>query len=131
MLKAAEICPAKMLPVVMRISYSDFSSFWFSCTSVFVHLVISRLLMINHNTDSIGSCIVFATVSNFTILFLVQAPTKDHAVGVKRLLDTWREKLQIQSRSFSKMNMRLVGLDGPLWSGLSTNYYFPRHVKEV
>jgi hypothetical protein len=43
--------------------------------------------MINRDTDSIGSRIIFATVTNFMMLLLVQAPTKDHAVRVKRLVD--------------------------------------------
>ncbi|KAJ5660874.1 uncharacterized protein N7484_000246 [Penicillium longicatenatum] len=107
-LKAAESCAAKMLRVVMRIGCGDSSVFWLS-----------------------WSRIIFATVTNFMMLLLVQAPTKDHAVRVKRLLDLWRETLRNQSKSFPLMNLGLVRLDGLFWAGLSTNFYLPRHVKEA
>ncbi|KAJ5560724.1 hypothetical protein N7513_003123 [Penicillium frequentans] len=55
-LKEAESCAAKMLRLAMRIDHGGFSGFWFS-----------------------WSRIVFATVTNFMMLLLVQAPTKDYA----------------------------------------------------
>lgn len=81
------------------------------------------------NTNCIGSRIVFATVTNFMMLLLVQAPTKDYAVRAKSLVDLWRETLQNLSKSSPMMNLGLVRLNGPLWAGLSTNYNLPRHSK--
>ncbi|OJJ94882.1 hypothetical protein ASPACDRAFT_127782 [Aspergillus aculeatus ATCC 16872] len=107
-LQAAESCAAKMLRTVMRVSYGDMSGFQYS-----------------------WSRIGFATVSNFLILLLVQAPTKDHALRAKRLIDLWRDALRNQSKSSSVVGLGLVQLEAALWAGLSRNYYLPRHVKEI
>ncbi|RAH86870.1 fungal-specific transcription factor domain protein [Aspergillus japonicus CBS 114.51] len=107
-LQAAENCAAKMLRMVMRVGYGDTSGFWYS-----------------------WSRIGFATVSNFLILLLVQAPTQDHALRAKRLVDLWRNELRNQKQSSSMVCLGLVRLEATLWAGLSRNYYLPRHVKEI
>ncbi|PYI35442.1 fungal-specific transcription factor domain protein [Aspergillus indologenus CBS 114.80] len=107
-LQAAESCAAKMLRMVMRTGYGDRAGFWYS-----------------------WSRIGFATVSNFLILLLVQAPTQDHALRAKRLVDLWRDALRNQKQSSSMVCLGLVRLEATLWAGLSRNYYLPRHVKEI
>ncbi|OJJ66139.1 hypothetical protein ASPBRDRAFT_430191 [Aspergillus brasiliensis CBS 101740] len=107
-LRAADNCAAKVIRLVMRMTTSDLSSFWYR-----------------------WSRIGFATVSNFLLLLLVQAPTKDHAVHARSLVDLWRRTLRNQSTGCPAMNLGLVRLDGSLWNGLANNYYLPKHVKEV
>ncbi|PYH75553.1 hypothetical protein BO82DRAFT_323854, partial [Aspergillus uvarum CBS 121591] len=110
-LQAAESCAAKMLRMVMRIGYGDSSGFWYS----FIE----------------GSRIGFATVSNFLILFLVQAPTQDHALRAKSLVVLWRNALRNQNQTSSIVCLGLVRPEATLWAGLSRNYYLPSRVKEI
>ncbi|GAT18864.1 fungal specific transcription factor domain protein [Aspergillus luchuensis] len=107
-LRAADNCAAKVIRLVMRMTTSDLSSFWYRWSRV-----------------------GFATVSNFLLLLLVQAPTKDHALRAKSLVDLWRQTLRNQSTGCPAMNLGLVRLDGSLWPGLARNYYLPKQVKEV
>ncbi|GKZ86244.1 hypothetical protein AnigIFM56816_001296 [Aspergillus niger] len=107
-LRAADNCAAKVIRLVMRMTTSDLSSFWYRWSRV-----------------------GFATVSSFLLLLLVQAPTTDHALRAKSLVDLWRQTLRNQSTGCPAMNLGLVRLDGSLWPGLARNYYLPKHVKEV
>ncbi|PGH10712.1 hypothetical protein AJ79_05303 [Helicocarpus griseus UAMH5409] len=107
-LKAAENCAAKALGIVMRMTNYNLSEFWFY-----------------------WSRIGFAAISNFMMLLLVQAPTKDHAVRAKRLVYLWRQTLRTQSQGCELMNLALVRLDGLLSTGLGRNFHLPKHVKEA
>ncbi|KAF9887206.1 hypothetical protein FE257_010460 [Aspergillus nanangensis] len=108
MLKEAENCAARMLRVVMRMTSSGEAGFW-------------------HSWSRIG----FATVSNFILLLLVQAPTRDHALRAKHLLDMWRQCLRTKAQGCEFLRLALIRVDGPHWTGLARNYYLPKHVKEA
>jgi hypothetical protein len=104
-LKAAENCAATMLRSVLRMP-CNLSSFWFSWCRI-----------------------GFATVSSFMMLLVVQAPSKDHAVRARGLVDMWRQALV---RSQCPMtDLALVRLNGPHWMGLTRNFFLPEHVREA
>ncbi|XHF99555.1 hypothetical protein AWENTII_003054 [Aspergillus wentii] len=107
-LKAAENCAATMLRLVMRMACSDLAGFWYSWSRV-----------------------GFATVSSFMMLLIVQAPSKDHAIRARRMLHMWKQALRSQSQGTELMNLALVRLDGIDWTGLSRNFYLPKHVEEA
>ncbi|OJJ88404.1 Zn(II)2Cys6 transcription factor [Aspergillus glaucus CBS 516.65] len=106
--KAAENCAAIMLRLVMRMVCSDLAGFWYS-----------------------WSRIGFATVSSFMLILVVQAPSRDHAIRARRLVYMWRQALRSQSKGCNLMDLALVRLDGIHWTGLSRNFYLPRHVEEA
>ncbi|RJE25737.1 hypothetical protein PHISCL_01925 [Aspergillus sclerotialis] len=107
-LKAAENCALKILRMVMQMTNRDLAEFWFPWARI-----------------------GFATVSNYIMLLLVQAPTKDHAVRANRLLCLWRQALRSQSGGCALMLPALTRLDELYSTGLSRNYYLPKHVKEL
>ncbi|KAE8153474.1 fungal-specific transcription factor domain-containing protein [Aspergillus avenaceus] len=107
-LKAAENCAAKMLRLVTRMAYSDLAEFWYSWSRT-----------------------GFATVSNFMLLLLVQAPSKEHAIRANRLVHMWWQALQRQIEGSTLMNLALVRLNGVHWTGLGRNYYLSKHVKDA
>ncbi|KAJ5101684.1 hypothetical protein NUU61_003906 [Penicillium alfredii] len=107
-LKAAENCAATMLRLVVRMACSDLAGFWYSWCRI-----------------------GFATVSSFMMLLVVQAPSKDHAIRARRLVYMWRQALRNQSKGCELMNLALVRLDGPHWTGWSRNFFLPKHVKEA
>lgn len=43
----------------------------------------------------------------------------------------WRQALRSQSKGCDLMDLALVRLDGMHWTGLSRNFYLPRHVEEA
>ncbi|KAL3456268.1 hypothetical protein BJX64DRAFT_281500 [Aspergillus heterothallicus] len=104
-LNAAENCAASMLRLISQIQAREMSTFWYS-----------------------WSRIGFATVSNFMIQLLVQAPTKEHAVRAKKLVYMWQQALQSQSNGWDMMDLGLVRLNGPLSLGLANAFYLPAHV---
>lgn len=107
--KAAENCAAIMLRLVMRMVCSDLSGFWYSWIRI-----------------------GFATVSSFMLLLVVRvAPSRDHAIRARRLVYMWRQALRSQSKGCDLMDLALVRLDGIHWTGLSRNFYLPRHVEEA
>ncbi|KAJ5089635.1 hypothetical protein N7532_008319 [Penicillium argentinense] len=106
-LKTAEKCAATMLRSVMRMACGDLAGFWYSWSRV-----------------------GFATVSSFMMLLIVQAPSKEHAVRARRLVYMWRQALRGQSQGCEVLNLALVRLDGPRWTGLARNFFLPKHVKE-
>lgn len=65
------------------------------------------------------------------LLLIVQAPSKEHAIRANRLVHLWRQALRSQSKACDLMDLALVRLDGPHLTGLSRNFYLPRHVEEV
>ncbi|CAG8216873.1 unnamed protein product [Penicillium olsonii] len=103
-LKAAENCAATMLRSVLRMPAD--ASFWFS-----------------------WSRIGFATVSSFLMLLVVQAPSRDHAVRARGLVDLWRQALVRNSGPM--MDLALVRLNGPYWMGLDRNFFLAGHVREA
>ncbi|PYI03562.1 hypothetical protein BO78DRAFT_374862 [Aspergillus sclerotiicarbonarius CBS 121057] len=107
-LRTAESCADNMIRMVTEMGSGDLSGFWYS-----------------------WSRIGFATLSNFALLLVVQAPTKDHALRAKARLDLWRHTLRNHSTGCRMMDLGLIRLDGPLWAGLASNYYLPRHVKDA
>lgn len=104
-LKAAENCAATMLRSVLRMP-CDLSAFWFSWCRI-----------------------GFATVSSFMMLLVVQAPSKEHAVRARGLVDMWRQAL-VRNQS-QMMDLALVRLNGPHWMGLTRNFFLPNHVREA
>ncbi|KAL4978173.1 hypothetical protein BDW66DRAFT_149303 [Aspergillus desertorum] len=107
-LNAAETCAANMLRLISRIESTELGLFWYSWCRI-----------------------GFATVSNFMLLLLIQAPSKDHAVRAKRLVYGWQQALRSQSRGWNMMDLGLVRLHGPLGLGLGTAFWLPDHVREV
>ena len=78
-----------------------------------------------------GSRIGFATVSNFLMLLLVQAPTISHATRGKYLVESWLQVLRCQSQSFSLVKLGLARLDALHWAGLEDTFVLPPHVHEA
>ncbi|KAL4912692.1 hypothetical protein BDW62DRAFT_216120 [Aspergillus aurantiobrunneus] len=107
-LNAAENCAASMLRLVSRMEAREMGTFWYSWTRI-----------------------GFATVSNFMLLLLVQAPTKEHALRAKRLVYMWQQALRSQGRGWDVMDLGLIRLNGPLGMGLANTYYLPLHVREA
>ncbi|KAF7169974.1 hypothetical protein CNMCM5623_002498 [Aspergillus felis] len=107
-LNAAERCASIVISFTRRLTASDFTGFWYS-----------------------WSRIGFATVSNFTMLLLVQAPNADRAVKGKHLVDSWLRVLRCQSQSFPMMKLGLTRLDAMHWAGLAQTFVLPQHVQHV
>ncbi|OQD89110.1 hypothetical protein PENSOL_c068G04123 [Penicillium solitum] len=104
-LKAAENCAASMLRSVLRMP-CDLSAFWFSWCRI-----------------------GFATVSSFMMLLVIQAPSKEHAIRARKLVDMWRQAL-VRGQC-QMMDLALVRLNGPHWMGLTRNFFLPNHVREA
>ncbi|KAL6233711.1 hypothetical protein BDW75DRAFT_251855 [Aspergillus navahoensis] len=115
-LNAAETCAANMLRLISRIESTELGSFWYSSPLT---------------TTSTGCRIGFATVSNFMLLMLIQAPGKEHAIRAKRLVYGWQQALRSQSRAWNMMDLGLVRLHGPLGLGLGNAFWLPDHVRDV
>ncbi|KAL4876836.1 hypothetical protein BJY04DRAFT_231288 [Aspergillus karnatakaensis] len=107
-LNAAENCAASMLRLVSRMEAREISSFWYSWSRV-----------------------GFATVSNFLLLLLVQAPSREHAERAKKLVYMWQQALQSQSRGWDMLDLGLVRLNAHLGIGLGSAFYLPGYIKEV
>ncbi|KAL4932556.1 uncharacterized protein BDV17DRAFT_300677 [Aspergillus undulatus] len=107
-LSAAENCATSMLRAISGMEAREMGAFWYS-----------------------WSRIGFATVSNFMLLLLVQAPSKEHAARAKKLLYMWQQALQSQSRGWDMMDLGLIRLNGPLGMGLGNTYYLPPHIQEI
>ena len=82
-------------------------------------------------TNRLGSRIGFATVSNFTMLLLVQAPNAERAVKGKHLVDSWLRVLRCQSQSFPLTKLGLTRLDAMHWVGLGQTFVLPQHVQDI
>ncbi|KAL4940611.1 hypothetical protein BDV06DRAFT_230198 [Aspergillus oleicola] len=106
-LSAAENCATSMLRVISGMEAREMGTFWYSWCRV-----------------------GFATVSNFMLLLLVQAPSKEHAMRAKKLLYAWQQALQSQSRGWDMMDLGLLRLNGPLGMGLGNTFYLPAHIQE-
>lgn len=65
------------------------------------------------------------------MLLVVQAPSREHALRARRLVYMWRRALRGQSQGCELMNLALVRLDGPHCTGLTQNFFLPKHVKEA
>lgn len=66
------------------------------------------------------------------MLLVVQAPSKEHAFRACRLVYMYRQALRSQSQGSQLMNLALVRLDGPHWTGgLAQNFFLPKHVKDA
>lgn len=65
------------------------------------------------------------------MLLIVQAPSKEHALRARKLVSMWRRALRGQSQGCDLMNLALVRLDGPHWTGLTRTFFLPKHVKEA
>lgn len=104
-LKAAENCAATMLRSVLRMP-CGLSAFWFSWCRI-----------------------GFATVSSFMMLLVVQAPSKDHAIRARGLVNMWRQALM--RSQCQMMDLALVRLNGPHWMGLARNFFLSEHVREA
>ncbi|PLB45786.1 fungal-specific transcription factor domain protein [Aspergillus steynii IBT 23096] len=107
-LNAAERCASIMVSFTRRLTSSDFVGFWYS-----------------------WSRISFATVSNFLLLLLIQAPNADRALKGKQLVESWLRVLRCQSQSFPMMKLGLTRLDAVHWVGLEQTFVLPGHVAEV
>ncbi|KAL5337260.1 hypothetical protein BJX70DRAFT_409399 [Aspergillus crustosus] len=107
-LNAAENCAASVIRLISRMEARDIGTFWYSWCRV-----------------------GFATVSNFLLLLLVQAPSKEHAERAKKLGYMWQQALQSQSRGWDLMDLGLVRLNAPLGMGLANSFYLPSHIKQV
>ncbi|KAI9925600.1 hypothetical protein AWENTII_012739 [Aspergillus wentii] len=107
-LNAAERCASIIISFTRRLTASDFTGFWYS-----------------------WSRIGFATVSNFTMLLLVQAPNSERAVKGKHLVDSWLRVLRCQSLSFPLVKLGLTRLDAMHWAGLGQTFVLPQHVQDV
>lgn len=70
-------------------------------------------------------------MSNFVLLLLVQAPSIEHAVRAKKLVHSWQQALQSQSRGWDLMDLGLIRLNGPLGMGLSNIYSLPLHIRQA
>ncbi|KAL4895528.1 fungal-specific transcription factor domain-containing protein [Aspergillus ambiguus] len=107
-LNAAERCASIVISFTRRLTSSDFTGFWYS-----------------------WSRIGFATVSNFALLLLVQAPNAERAAKGKQLVDSWLRVLRCQSQSFPMMKLGLTRLDAVHWVGLDQTFVLPQHVQDV
>lgn len=107
-LNSAERCASIVISFTRRLTSSDFTGFWYS-----------------------WSRIGFATVSNFTLLLLVQAPNSERAAKGKQLVDSWLRVLRCQCQSFPMMKLGLTRLDAMHWVGLGQTFVLPQHVQDV
>ncbi|KGO48660.1 Transcription factor, fungi [Penicillium expansum] len=112
-LKAAEKCAAIILNFVGALVPHEFGSFW-------------------HPFYLPGNRTCFAAVSNFVTLLLVQAPTRQHALRSRDLLDLWSHTLRCQHRSHEGlMQLGLVRLNQMQIEGLDNIFNLPAHVSEI
>lgn len=75
--------------------------------------------------------ISFATLSNFAMLLLVQAPTAQAARDAKAAADLWRATLRAQSKGFEAVRMGLIRQDAIYWRGLDRSWKVEDHVRDV
>jgi hypothetical protein len=137
-LHAAEKCATILVNFTRRLTASDFTGFWYSCRSLHTtHLATHASLpsagriYIRDINNITGSRIGFATVSNFLMLLLVQAPNASHATRGKYLVDSWLQVLRCQSQSFPLVKLGLARLDAMHWAGLEDTFVLPPHVHEA
>ncbi|KAJ5115503.1 hypothetical protein NUU61_001262 [Penicillium alfredii] len=126
-LHAAEKCATIVVNFTRRLTSSDFTGFWYSCTAP---IKLDLEIPIADFTFP-GSRIGFATISNFLMLLLVQAPNIAHATRGKSLVDSWLQVLRCQSQSFPLVKLGLARLDALHWAGLSETFALPPQVEEV
>ncbi|RDW58574.1 fungal specific transcription factor domain-containing protein [Aspergillus mulundensis] len=107
-LNAAENSAANILRLISRIDIAEMGSFWYSWCRI-----------------------GFATVSNFMLLLLVQAPSAEHAIRAKRLVYGWQQALRSRSQGWNMVDLGLVRLNGPLGMGVGNVFYLPSHVQDV
>ncbi|RDW66463.1 hypothetical protein BP6252_10098 [Coleophoma cylindrospora] len=107
-ISAAEHCARLATTFTADLSSRDFSGFWYS-----------------------WSRIGFATISNFVLLLLIQAPTAEHAAECKTIADAWRQTLRFQSKSCEQMNMGMLRLDAIYWSKMENVFIAEGHVRKV
>ena len=65
------------------------------------------------------------------MMLAVQAPSKKHALRALRLVYMWRQALRGQNQGNTLMDLALVRLDGPHWTGLARSFFLTQHVKEA
>lgn len=133
-LHGAERCATILLNFTRRLTPSDFNGFWYSCMwflSLLPPSILSTSVRRIQLTLFEGSRIGFATVSNFLMLLLVQAPNSAHASRAKYLVESWLQVLRCQSQCFSLVKLGLARLDALQWAGLDATFVLPPHVQEV
>lgn len=124
-LNAAEKCAGIIVNFVGALTPVDFDTFWYPCESSMITFM--RQLLI-----STGTRISFATVSNFILLLLIQAPTSQHASLTKHLLDIWLQNLSRQYKNHENlMSLGLVRLRTLMSDGLARNFIVSPHLAEV
>lgn len=126
-LQAAEKCASILVNFARRLTSSDFTAFWYSCKLLTLASTISPDWVLTSNV--IGSRIGFATISNYLMLLLVQAPNMAHAIRGKHLVDSWLQVLRCQSQSFPLVKLGLARLDALHWTGLGNTFVLPVHVQ--
>ncbi|RAO65189.1 uncharacterized protein BHQ10_001201 [Talaromyces amestolkiae] len=108
-LNAAEKCAGIIVNFVGALTPVDFDTFWYPWTRI-----------------------SFATVSNFILLLLIQAPTLQHASRTKHLLDIWLQNLSRQYKNHENlMSLGLVRLRTLMADGLARNFIVSPHLAEV
>ncbi|GAM40017.1 hypothetical protein TCE0_034f12035 [Talaromyces pinophilus] len=108
-LNAAEKCAGIIVNFVGALTPVDFDTFWYPWTRI-----------------------SFATVSNFILLLLIQAPTSQHGSLTKHLLDIWLQNLSRQYKNHENlMSLGLVRLRTLMADGLARNFIVSPHLAEV
>lgn len=160
-LNAAERCASIMVSFTRRLTSSDFVGFWYSCKFLLPLCLLKLFSAEYNSSpvrlkrypnpsfkssppsfqhqepkqrkliENVGSRISFATVSNFLLLLLIQAPNADRALKGKQLVESWLRVLRCQSQSFPMMKLGLTRLDAVHWVGLEQTFVLPGHVAEV
>lgn len=125
-LHAAEKCASILVNFTRRLTSSDFTAFWYSC-KLFSESHIPHLRKLTKSGSRIG----FATISNYLMLLLVQAPNISHAIRGRHLVDSWLQVLRCQSQSFPLVKLGLARLDALHWAGLGNTFVLPLHVQEA
>jgi hypothetical protein len=124
-LNAAEKCAGIIVNFVGALTPVDFDTFWYPCESLMITYMRQLL-------TSTGTRISFATVSNFILLLLIQAPTSQHASRTKHLLDIWLQNLSRQYKNHENlMSLGLVRLRTLMADGLARNFIVSPHLAEV
>ena len=126
-LHAAEKCASIVVNFTRRLTSSDFTAFWYSCKFA----ILTSCMPCNRMLTPAGSRIGFATISNFLMLLLVQAPNVAHAIRGKHLVDSWLQVLRCQSQSFPLVKLGLARLDALHWAGLGNTFVLPLHVQQA
>lgn len=65
-----------------------------------------------------GSRVCFATMSNFAVMLLIQAPNRSHAAAAKRIVDEWRDTARTHNQSFGLVKLGLLRLNAMHFVGL-------------